>query len=158
MSSGLQYQRPLKRTVPSCSRHMRSMRTRDSCDTMNCSRGLRGACRVIAGLPAAQSPQCHSPCRHDIYALQACNVQSADVSPYHTAAEPHFLPSFGCLVSMPMLSTTLAWIAQGGRVYIRYLTAVRHGAYIGRLLQQVPSISTNIDHNMAGISSLSGRE
>ena len=62
VSSGLQYQRPLKRTVPSCSRHMRSMRTSESCDAMNCRRGLRGACRDAAGLPVAQSPQCHSPC------------------------------------------------------------------------------------------------
>ena len=64
MSSGLQYQRPLKRTVPSRSRHMRSMRTRDSCDAMNCRRGLRGAWRDVTGRPATQSAQCHSPCSH----------------------------------------------------------------------------------------------
>lgn len=62
VSPGLQYQRPLKRTVPSCSRRMRSMRTRDSCEAMNCVRGSRGAWREAAGRPATQSAQCHSPC------------------------------------------------------------------------------------------------
>ena len=63
VSSGRQYQRPRKRTLPSAWRHMASMRTIDSRPALKSSRGLRGACLEFAGFPAEQSAQCHSPCR-----------------------------------------------------------------------------------------------
>ena len=47
---------------------------------MNCSRGLRGACRNTAGRPAMQSSQCHSPCSHVIIVMCRKHLLRCQVS------------------------------------------------------------------------------